>query len=251
MLLTLFLTCFVSLAAAMVLLLVFGDRVRVASWVLGPALGVVLAVAAGQAAARLWQLDPRPVLVAEALLVALTAVVVAARCGTRSGRSSSPASPRPPWPIFPSPPTSPSPAAWPQREWSRPRCCWSWRRRCWSCPAPSRSRAATCCPVSAGRVSGRCSIPPTGPRCRSTCRPTTSRPTCSSRRSGRWTGSTTPNYEIVVIDHNTRDPAVWQRPSFARHDQHCSLDDDNLANHDGADILGGPSSTSSPRRRRG
>ncbi len=42
-----------------------------------------------------------------------------------------------------------------------------------------------------------------------------------------------------MIDHNTRDPAVWQRPSFARHDQHCSLDDDNLANHDGADILGG------------
>jgi hypothetical protein len=79
MLLTLFLTCFVSLVAATVLLLAFGDRVRVASRVLGLALGVVLAVAAGQAAARLWQLDPRPVLVAEALLVALTAVVVATR----------------------------------------------------------------------------------------------------------------------------------------------------------------------------
>ena len=79
MLLTLFLTCFVSLVAATVLLLAFGDRVRVASRVLGLAVGVVLAVAAGRAAARLWQLDPRPVLVAEALLVALTAVVVAAR----------------------------------------------------------------------------------------------------------------------------------------------------------------------------
>ena len=79
MLLTLFLTCFVSLVAATVLLLAFGDRVRVASRVLGLAFGVVLAVAAGRAAARLWQLDPRPVLVAEALLVALTAVVVAAR----------------------------------------------------------------------------------------------------------------------------------------------------------------------------
>jgi cellulose synthase/poly-beta-1,6-N-acetylglucosamine synthase-like glycosyltransferase len=79
MLLTLFLTCFVALAAATVLLLAFGDRVRVASRVLGLVLGVVLAVAAGQAAERLWQLDPRPVLVAEALLVALTAVVVAAR----------------------------------------------------------------------------------------------------------------------------------------------------------------------------
>ena len=53
MLLTLFLTCFVSLVAATVLLLAFGDRVRVASRVLGLALGVVLAVAAGRAAARL------------------------------------------------------------------------------------------------------------------------------------------------------------------------------------------------------
>jgi Glycosyltransferase like family 2 len=79
MLLTLFLTCFVSLAAATALLLAFGDRVRVASKLLGLALGVVLAVAAGQAAERLWQLEPRPVLAAEALLVALTAVVVAAR----------------------------------------------------------------------------------------------------------------------------------------------------------------------------
>jgi glycosyltransferase involved in cell wall biosynthesis len=79
MLLTLFLICFVSLAAATVLLLAFGDRLRVASRVLGLALGVVVAVAAGQAAARLWLLDPRPVLAAEALLAALTAVVVAAR----------------------------------------------------------------------------------------------------------------------------------------------------------------------------
>jgi glycosyltransferase involved in cell wall biosynthesis len=79
MLLTLFLTCFVALAAATVLLLAFGDRLRVASRVLGLALGVALAVGAGQAAARLWRLDPRPVLAAEVLLVALTAVVVAAR----------------------------------------------------------------------------------------------------------------------------------------------------------------------------
>jgi cellulose synthase/poly-beta-1,6-N-acetylglucosamine synthase-like glycosyltransferase len=79
MLLVLFLTCFVSLAAATVLLLAFGDRVRVASRVLGLTLGVALAAAAGQAAARLWQLDPRPVLAAEALLVVVTVVVVAAR----------------------------------------------------------------------------------------------------------------------------------------------------------------------------
>lgn len=79
MLLTLFLTCFVALATATVLLLAFGDRLRVASRVLGLALGVALAFGAGQAAARLWRLDPRPVLAAEVLLVALTAAVVAAR----------------------------------------------------------------------------------------------------------------------------------------------------------------------------
>jgi hypothetical protein len=79
MLLTLFLVCFVALAVATVLLLVLGDRVRLASRVLGLASGVVLAVGSGQAAARLWQLDARPVLAAEALLVVVAAVVVAAR----------------------------------------------------------------------------------------------------------------------------------------------------------------------------
>jgi hypothetical protein len=48
MLLTLFLTCFVALAVATVLLLAFGDRVRVASRVLGLASGVVLAVGPGR-----------------------------------------------------------------------------------------------------------------------------------------------------------------------------------------------------------
>jgi nucleoside recognition membrane protein YjiH len=105
MLLTLFLTCFVALAAATVLLLAFGDRVRVASRVLGLVLGVVLAVAAGQAAERLWQLDPRPVLVAEALLVALTAVVVAARpLWNPVGQVFFASFARPRWPTFPSPP---------------------------------------------------------------------------------------------------------------------------------------------------
>ena len=79
MLLALFLTCFVALVAATVLLLALGQRVRVASRSLGLALGVVVAVAAGEAAARLWRLDPRAVLAAEALLVVLVAVVVAAR----------------------------------------------------------------------------------------------------------------------------------------------------------------------------
>jgi hypothetical protein len=47
-LLALFLTCFVALVAATVLLLALGQRVRVASWSLGLALGVVVAVAAGR-----------------------------------------------------------------------------------------------------------------------------------------------------------------------------------------------------------
>jgi hypothetical protein len=78
-LLSLFLVCFVALVAATVLLLGFGDRVRVANRALGLVVGVVLAVGAGQAAARLWRLEPRPVLAAEALLVATTVAVVAAR----------------------------------------------------------------------------------------------------------------------------------------------------------------------------
>ena len=51
-LLALFLTCFVALVAATVLLLAFGDRVRVANRALGLVAGVALAVGAGQAAAR-------------------------------------------------------------------------------------------------------------------------------------------------------------------------------------------------------
>jgi glycosyltransferase involved in cell wall biosynthesis len=78
-LLALFLTCGVSLAVATVLLLAVGQRVRVASRILGLTVGIVLAVAAGEAAARLWRLEPRPVLAAEVLLVVLTVVMVAAR----------------------------------------------------------------------------------------------------------------------------------------------------------------------------
>jgi glycosyltransferase involved in cell wall biosynthesis len=78
-LLALFLTCFVALVVATVLLLALGDRVRVASRTLGLVLGAALAVASGETAARLWHLDPSPVLAAEGLLVLLAAVVVIAR----------------------------------------------------------------------------------------------------------------------------------------------------------------------------
>ncbi len=73
MLLALFLVCSVALAVATALLLALGDRVRVDSGALGQPCGVVLAVGAGQAATRLWRLEPRPVLAAEALLLVLEA----------------------------------------------------------------------------------------------------------------------------------------------------------------------------------
>jgi cellulose synthase/poly-beta-1,6-N-acetylglucosamine synthase-like glycosyltransferase len=77
--LSLFLTCFVSLVLGTVLLLTVGHRVRFASRLAGLALGVALAVAAGEIAARVWHLDPRPVLAAEVALAVLTLVVAAAR----------------------------------------------------------------------------------------------------------------------------------------------------------------------------
>jgi hypothetical protein len=44
-----------------------------------PTENLALAAGAGEAVARPWHLEPRPVLAAEALLLALTIVVVAAR----------------------------------------------------------------------------------------------------------------------------------------------------------------------------
>jgi cellulose synthase/poly-beta-1,6-N-acetylglucosamine synthase-like glycosyltransferase len=78
-LLTLFLTCFVSLVVNTALLLAVGARVRFASRIVGILLGIGLAAGSGWTATRLWHLEPRPVLWAEALLVALTVVVAAAR----------------------------------------------------------------------------------------------------------------------------------------------------------------------------
>jgi cellulose synthase/poly-beta-1,6-N-acetylglucosamine synthase-like glycosyltransferase len=75
----LFLTCFVALVAATVLLLLLGARLRFASRLVGILLSAALAVGAGEVAARVWGLPPRPVLAAEVLLVVLGVVVSLAR----------------------------------------------------------------------------------------------------------------------------------------------------------------------------
>jgi cellulose synthase/poly-beta-1,6-N-acetylglucosamine synthase-like glycosyltransferase len=79
MLLTLFLTCAIALAVSTLLLLAAGRRLRVASRPLGLLVGVGVALAAGELAARIWNLSPNPVLGGEAVVAALTSIVVAAR----------------------------------------------------------------------------------------------------------------------------------------------------------------------------
>jgi cellulose synthase/poly-beta-1,6-N-acetylglucosamine synthase-like glycosyltransferase len=77
--LSLFLTCFTALVVTTVLLLALGSRLRFASRILGVLLALVLAIAAGEAAARIWDLVPGAVLLAEALFVLLAIVVALAR----------------------------------------------------------------------------------------------------------------------------------------------------------------------------
>src|SRR5438128_7456453 len=79
MILSLFLTSFVALIVATVLLLVFGSHLRRTSRILGILLTSVMAVASGEIAARLWNLEPRPVLIAEASLLVFGIVVAFAR----------------------------------------------------------------------------------------------------------------------------------------------------------------------------
>jgi len=79
MFLSLFLTCVAALAVSTVLLLLFGHRVGFASRVVGIVCAAGLAIGAGEIAARLWDLPPTYVLVAEGLLLALGAIVVFAR----------------------------------------------------------------------------------------------------------------------------------------------------------------------------
>jgi len=78
-LLSLFLTCFVSLVLSTGLLIAFGHIVSASSRVLGVLGAAVLAGAAGEAAGWVWRLPSRYVLAGEAVLFALTVAVVLAR----------------------------------------------------------------------------------------------------------------------------------------------------------------------------
>jgi hypothetical protein len=74
-----FLTCAIALGSACVLLLVLGHRVRFASRVVGIVFGGVLAVGAGEVAARLWDLPSSYVEVGQAVVFVAAIVVVLAR----------------------------------------------------------------------------------------------------------------------------------------------------------------------------
>ncbi|HUC04614.1 MAG TPA: glycosyltransferase [Acidimicrobiales bacterium] len=79
MLFSVFIVCSVALVLAVVLLLVAGRHLKVASRVAGGVLGGVVAFGAGWIAAELWALPPRPVEAAEVLCAVATIVVAALR----------------------------------------------------------------------------------------------------------------------------------------------------------------------------
>ncbi len=77
MLLTVFLACVVDLVGSTLLLRSFGHRSTLASRPLGLLLGTALAIGSGETARYLWNLQQSPILGAEALLVVSTIVAVA------------------------------------------------------------------------------------------------------------------------------------------------------------------------------
>lgn len=79
MFLTPFITFCVALAAATVLLVVLGHRIRFASRILGILLGLAIAAGAGEVAARVWRLPATDVLVAQAVLVGLVTMTALLR----------------------------------------------------------------------------------------------------------------------------------------------------------------------------
>jgi cellulose synthase/poly-beta-1,6-N-acetylglucosamine synthase-like glycosyltransferase len=78
-LLSLFLTCVIALGVSTVLLVALGHRLGIGSRIIGVVLAGAIAVGAGELAARLWRLPSGPVLAAEGLLFVLALVVVLAR----------------------------------------------------------------------------------------------------------------------------------------------------------------------------
>jgi cellulose synthase/poly-beta-1,6-N-acetylglucosamine synthase-like glycosyltransferase len=76
---SLFLTCAVALGGASVLLFVLGHRIRFASRLVGVLFGAVVVAAAGETAARVWDLPSRYVEVGQLILLASIVLVVLAR----------------------------------------------------------------------------------------------------------------------------------------------------------------------------
>src|SRR5713226_5659507 len=79
MLLSLTLVCLVALVGSTLLLLALGHRLRLASRLLGAGLSFAVAIGAGEAAARIWQLPSHYVLEGQGLLIVAGVAVVAAR----------------------------------------------------------------------------------------------------------------------------------------------------------------------------
>jgi cellulose synthase/poly-beta-1,6-N-acetylglucosamine synthase-like glycosyltransferase len=78
-LLTLFLVCAAGLLISTVLLLLLGHRLRIGAWPLGIAISVVVAVGAGQAARTIWEIPPHPVVRGEIVLVVAGSLIALTR----------------------------------------------------------------------------------------------------------------------------------------------------------------------------
>ena len=79
MLLSVFLTCFAALVVMTALLLLFGHRVHVSSRIVGVGLSILVAVGAGEIVGRVWHVPSPYVVAAAVLIVAISCVVIAAR----------------------------------------------------------------------------------------------------------------------------------------------------------------------------
>ncbi|HYZ91594.1 MAG TPA: glycosyltransferase [Actinomycetota bacterium] len=79
MFLGLFITFFVAMGAATLLLVTLGHRIRFASRILGLLLGTGLALGSGEVVARYWALDPDSILTSQVILVAAIGFVALTR----------------------------------------------------------------------------------------------------------------------------------------------------------------------------
>jgi len=79
MFLSLFITFCIALGIGTLVLVVFGHRWSLSSHIAGIFLGLVIAIASGELAARLANIAPEPILIAQSILVAATVFIVLAR----------------------------------------------------------------------------------------------------------------------------------------------------------------------------